>query len=198
MINHRQMPMPLQPKVKHVWAHGFFIGLFLGAVGFFVYYFGTTISFFSPTAEKSSQTIVEPQSEQAPTAKPEIILTTPAEPVVNLQQHLTRIFDGIREANQEKDLGRLVGFYSPKFPELSKKSQSIKQSWRLYDYQKMEFKVHETHLLAEDSAVAWVTWDVALKELPTSKIKNVSKTYKVSFIKESGQWYIIGLKNALW
>jgi hypothetical protein len=194
MSNHRQLAMPLQLKAKQVWAHGFLIGLFLGAIGIFMYFYGATTP---PTDEQTSQPLVEAQPGQTPTANPEILKTTPSNPVANLQPQLSRIFDGIRESNQKKDLDRLSGFYSPKFPLFSKKTQSIKQSWRLYDYQKMEFKIHEINILAEDTAVAWVTWDVDLKELSTSKVKNISKTYQVTFIKETGEWYIVGLKNAL-
>jgi hypothetical protein len=198
MSNHRQLAMPLKLKAKHVWAHGFLIGLFLGAIGIFMYFYGATTPTFSPTDEQTSQPLVEAQSGQIPTSNPEIFPTTLSNPIADLQSQLARIFDGIRESNQKKDLDRLSGFYSPKFPLLSKKTQSIKQSWRLYDYQKMEFKIHEINMLDEDTAVAWVTWDVDLKELSTDKVKNISKTYQVTFIKESGQWNIIGLKNALW
>ncbi len=65
----------------------------------------------------------------------------------------------------------------------------------MYDYQKMDFKIHEIKSLAEDSAVVWITWDVAVKDLSTGKTKDISKTYEVNFIKEHEQWHIIGLKN---
>ena len=62
----------------------------------------------------------------------------------------------------------------------------------------MEFKIQEVKFIAESSVVAWVTWDVSVKDLATRRTKDISKTYQVSLIKESGQWRITGLKNAYW
>ena len=62
----------------------------------------------------------------------------------------------------------------------------------------MDFKIHEIKTRAEDSVVAWITWNLAVKELATGKTKDISKTYEVNFMKESKQWHIVGLKNASW
>jgi hypothetical protein len=122
----------------------------------------------------------------------------PANPDDNLELQLAQVFNGIKETTLKKDLTSLMNFYSPSFPDLTKKTKSINRSWKLYDYQNMEFKIHEVKSIAGNSVVAWVTWDVSVKNLANQSTKNTSKTYQVSLLKESGQWLITGLKNAYW
>ena len=120
----------------------------------------------------------------------------PSNPDDNLELQLAQVFNGIKETTLKKDLTSLMNFYSSSFPDLIKKTKTISRSWKLYDYRKMEFKIHEVKSIAQNSVVAWVTWDVSVKDLSTHRIKDTSKTYQVSLIKESGQWRITGLKNA--
>ncbi len=198
MTNHKQMTMPFLLKARHIWAHGFLIGLTLGAIGFIAYYFITRIPLFPPIRETVSPPPAKVQPEQTVPATPETSPVAPLDPVASLEPLLIQVLNGIKENNQKKDLARLLSFYSPNFPQLDKRTKSITKSWKTYDYQKMDFKIHEINSLAEDTALAWVTWDVTTKNLATQQIKNISKTYQVTIVRESGQWHIIGLKNALW
>lgn len=198
MNNHKQVTMPFLLKARHIWTHGFIIGLTLGVVGLISYYSITRIPLFPPTGETVSPIPVKARPEQTMPSTPATAPVAPRDPVASLELQLEQVFNGIKETNQKRDLARLLSFYSPNFPELSKRANSITKSWKIYDYQKIDFKIHEIDILAEDTAVAYVTWDVATKNLATQKIKNISKTYQVTFVRESGQWHIIGLKNALW
>jgi hypothetical protein len=196
MSSHRQMTMPFQLKIKHIWAHGFFIGLILGGLGFFAYYFVLTIPY--PSEINPSRPLAEIQPEQILPGDLKVTPLVPSNSVANLETELFQVFDGIKETNQKKDLDQLLSFYSPNYPQLSQKAQSIKRSWKLFDYQDMAFKVQEIKQLTENNVLARVTWDVVVKNLETHKVKNISKTYQVTFVKESGQWHILGLKNAPW
>jgi hypothetical protein len=194
MSSHRQMTMPFQLKIKHIWAHGFLIGLILGGLGFLAYYFVVTIP--SPPEINPSRPFAEAQPKQILPSDLKATSLAPSNSVASLETELSQVFDGIKETNQKKDLDQLLSFYSPNYPQLSKKAQSIKRSWKFFDYQDMAFKVQEIKLLTENTVSAWVTWDVVAKNLETHKVKNISKTYQVTFVKESGQWHILGLKNA--
>ena len=189
--------------------HGFLIGLILGALGFGSYYFWKSFSSIPPSEEHASPPLSKIDSEQmlpevprvSEQLAPEISKVSPQAHThsgANIDQEMAKILEKIKEVTLKKDLAGLMNLYSSSFPGLSKKTKSIIRSWKLYDYQKMEFRVHEIKHLAENSLIVWVTWDVAVKDLSTRKTKNISKTYQVSFIKESGQWHIMGLKNAFW
>ena len=197
MSNHKQMTMPFLLKARQIWAHGFLIGLTIGAVGFIAYYSITGIPLFPPTGETVSQPLAKSSLSRLCPSPPRSP-GGPSDPVASLEPQLTEVLNGIKETNQKKDLARLLSFYSPNFPELGKRTKSITKSWKTYDYQKMAFKLHEINSLTEDTALAWVTWDVTTKSLTTQETKNISKTYQVTFVRESGQWHIIGLKNAVW
>jgi len=198
MSNHRQITMPSWLKVKHIWTHGFLIGLTLGAIWFFAFYFIAKTPSFPTSEENASRPFAKEDPEKTLPADSKISPLLPQNPVDSLEPQLVWIFNGIKETNLKKNLAGLLDFYSLNFPQLPKKAQSIKKSWKQYDYQRMDFKIHEIKFLSEDSMVAWVTWDVSLKNLATRKINDISKTYQVTFVRESGQWHIIGLKNALW
>jgi hypothetical protein len=198
MNGNRQMTMSFQLKVKRVWVHGFLLGLLLGTLGFCVYFFSPFISIVPPLDENAARSPSETQTPAAVPAEPKVSLQPTPSPDNSLEMQLVRVFETIKETTEKKDLARLLSLYSPNYPQLSEKAQTIKRSWKLFNYQKMAFKILEIKSTAEDSAVAWVTWEVAAKNLATHRIKNISKTYQVSLIKEDGQWHIIGLKNALW
>jgi len=208
MNSDSQLMMPFLLRVKHVWVHGFLIGLLLGVLGVCSYYFFNLIPSFPPSEKTTSGPPAIAMTEHMPSTKaqtepilPEVtkVPTQPSsKPDDNLELQLAQIFNGIKETTLKKDLTSLMNFYSSSFPNLTKKTKSISRSWKLYDYQNMEFKIQEVKSIAENSVVAWVTWDVSVKNLANQSTKNTSKTYQVSLIKESGQWRITGLKNAYW
>ena len=197
MNSNGQMTMGFWVRVRHVWVHGFLIGLLFGALGIGAYYFFTSLPFFL-LSENAARPLVKSQSEETLPATPDIFPQQQLTPGANLEIELVQVIKGIKEATLNKDLDGLMKLYSSSFPNLIKKEQRIIKSWKIYDYQKMDFKIHEIKPLTDDSAVAWITWDIAGKELSTGKIKNFSKTYQVTFVKESENWHILGLKNALW
>ena len=113
-----------------------------------------------------------------------------------LQSQLTQVLTGIKEANQKKDLPQLLSHYSPNFPQLQQKAQNISKNWKTYDYLEMDFHLKEVRLLADQTAVARVTWNVETRNISTRKNKNVTKTYVIRFARESGQWRIRALDPA--
>jgi hypothetical protein len=141
------------------------------------------------------------QGESAPPAQAQTGQSASAAPLTapstagpaKLKSQLEQVLAGVREANQKKDLSQLLSYYSPNFPRLPQRAQSISKNWTIYDYPTMEFEVKEVRLLDEDAAAARVTWEVEAKNISTLKSKNISKTYLVRFAKESGQWRIKAL-----
>ena len=121
---------------------------------------------------------------------------TPADSLPPLKSQLAQVLAGIGQANQKKDLTQLLSYYSPSFPRLQQRTQQISQNWKIYDYPKMDFAMTEVRLLADQTAVARVTWKVEAHTISTLKNRHISKTYLIKFAKESGQWRIKALDKA--
>ena len=72
MSSNSQMTMPIRLRVRHVWVHGFLIGLILGVLGICAYYFNNSLPFFLPTEENASPPLAKLQSEETLPARPDI------------------------------------------------------------------------------------------------------------------------------
>ena len=182
-----------QTKWKRFRLPGFLLGVGLVLIGFFVWFSlsGTPSAPPSSKGEKAPQPQSQPD-KNAPAAAPKV----PAESSAILKSQLEQVLSGIREANQKKDLSQLLSHYSPNFPQLPQRAQSISKIWKTYDYPKMEFEIKEVRLLADNTALVRVTWNVEVQNISTQKNKNVSKTYLIRFVRESGQWRIKALDKA--
>ncbi len=117
----------------------------------------------------------------------------PAKPVAGLQKQLEQVLAGIKEANQKKDLSQLLSYYSPNFPQLPQRAQSISKDWKVYNYPRMEFQIKDLRLINDHTAEVRVTWNVEVQNISTRKMRNLTKTYQTRFVKESGQWRIKAL-----
>ena len=200
MTDNRQ-PSPVQRRWKHIWVHGFVIGVGVVLIGFVVWFFiaGTP----SSSTFHKDETVPQAQARQAQAPPAEV---PPAgSPVLprprwilprQLESQLTQLLAGVKEANQKKDLPQLLRHYSPNFPKLRQRVQHISKAWKIYDYPKMDFEITQVNLLTDQIAVARVTWDIEAHNISTQKNKTFSKTYVIRFARESGQWRIKALNKA--
>jgi hypothetical protein len=135
----------------------------------------------------------EPSAADAPQVSPPPVAV---EPTAGPKSQIEKVLTGIKEANQKKDLPQLLSYYSSNFPQLPQKAQNFSKDWKVYNYPKMEFEIEDIKLVADNNAVVKVTWNVKVQNISTKKDKNISKTYLVRFVKESGHWRIKALKKA--
>ena len=181
---------------KHIWIHGFVIGVGAVLIGFLVWFFITE----TPSSSNSHPGEMAPQVQALPGAglpvSPPVALQAPVDSTPPLKSQLAQVLAGIKQANQKKDLPQLLSHYSPGFPQLQQRTQQISQSWKIYDYPKMDFEMTEIRLLDDQTAAARVTWEVEAHHIGTLQNKHISKTYLISFARESGQWRIKALDKA--
>jgi hypothetical protein len=191
----------VQPRRKHIWIRGFVIAVGVVLVGFFAWFL-ITVTLFSSDSQKGETPppVPAPQAPPLPGAtpspEPPVASKAPVDAAVELQRQLAQVLTGIKEANQKKDLPQLLSHYSPNFPQLQQKTQNISKTWKTYDYVKMDFNLKEVRLLADQTAVARVTWNVETRNISTRRSKSVAKTYLIRFARESGQWRIRALDPA--
>ena len=180
---------------NRIWVRSLMAGLGLLLIGILVWvsYRGT-----SPSTIKEGQETKPVQTQPQPTT-----LTSPqpqsaapqTNPTALLRSQLEQVLAGIREANQKKDLPQLLSSYSSNFPQLTQRAQNISKAWKIYDYPRMDFEVHEVKLLSDNRANAQVTWQVEAKKINAPAVKTISNTYLINFVKESGQWRILSTER---
>jgi hypothetical protein len=183
---------------KHIWIHGFVIGVGFVLIGVLVWFFITEPSGSSTPNKVETVLPVQAPLVQAPPVggqypEPLVAPQAPVDPAAQLKSQLAQVLAGVGQANQKKDLTQLLSYYSPGFPQLQQRTQRISQNWKIYDYPKMDFAMTEVRLLADQTALARVTWKVEAHNISTLKNKNISKTYLIRFARESGQWRIKAL-----
>ena len=182
------------PLRKHFWSRRFLLVLGLALVGFLVWFFVRETP--SPLTSNKGETVPRAQVLSEPSAPADRqVPSVSAEATASLKNQLEQVIAEIKDANQKKDLSQLLSHYSANFPHLTQRAQSISKNWKIYDYPKMGFEIKEIKRLADDAALVRVTWDVEAINISTLKSKNISKTYWIRFVRESGQWRIIALDN---
>jgi hypothetical protein len=155
---------------------------------------GTPFLTTSPKDEVAPPAQTQPG--KTPVAAPPVASPVPPDSTEILKSQLTQVLNGVKAANQKKDLSQLLSYYSPNFPQLTQRAQSISKAWKIYDYPKMDFEIKKVRLLSDQAAVALVTWEVEAQNISTLKNQNISKTYSMKFVRESGQWRITALDKA--
>jgi hypothetical protein len=176
---------PTQSYVKHLWIHGFVVGLGLVCLILAAWFFlsGT------PTPE-------EGKTSPAPTQMRGPAPSTPAEAPdsrATLNPQLEKVLARLREATLKKDLPQFLSLYSATFPQLAEKRQRITKTWHNYDYSRMAFQMAEVKPLGPAKASALVTWEIETRNRQTGAVKEVTRAYRVHFVRESGQWHIESL-----
>lgn len=191
-----QNPVLLMRRLKRLWIHGFALGLGVVLIGFLVW-FSLRDTPSSPTSEKGEKAPqAQAQPDQNAPAGPQAATKVPAEPAAILKGQLEQVLAGIKEANQKKNLSQFLSHYSPNFAHLTQRAQDVSKAWKIYDYPKMEFEIKEIRPLDDNTIEGLVKWEVEAQNSSTLKRKNISKTYLIRFVRESGQWRIKALDEA--
>jgi hypothetical protein len=190
-----------QPGWKRLSIYGFVLGAGVVVIGVLLWFFlkGPPASPSSLIGHQAADKQAPPgqtQAGQGPSMPPAAPAQVTPESTPTLQDQLAQVLEGIREANQKKDLAQLLSHYSPNFPQLQQRVQQISKTWKIYDYPKMDFEIAEVRILADKTAQARVTWNVEAKNINTLKNSNFLKTYLIRFANESGQWRIKSLQQA--
>ncbi|MGC2692250.1 MAG: hypothetical protein WA228_06100 [Desulfobaccales bacterium] len=150
-----------------------------------------------PPIHSQGEPVPQAQTQPSPKATPNyrVAPTAREESTALLKGQLQKVISEIREANQKKDLSKFLSYYSPNFPGLTQRTQSISKMWKIFDYPQIEFNIEDIKLLPDNTVLARVKWEAEAKNICTQKSNNVSKTYLVKFGKESGQWRIKSLEE---
>jgi hypothetical protein len=105
-------------------------------------------------------------------------------------EEVTGLLEQIREAQLKKDITLFLEVYSPTFPNLDKKKESILKTWDKYDYLDMHFNIENIQKPNANTIIAKVVWDITLEDLDSKKKSILVRDYTVHFSHVSGKWLI--------
>jgi|UniRef100_A0A7V6DR49 hypothetical protein len=108
-------------------------------------------------------------------------------------EEINGILKQIRKAQIEKNISQFLQVYSPTFPNLERKKESILKIWQKYDYLDMSFAIENIQKPDAHTIIAKVAWDITLKDSSSKKKNTVKKDYTVYFSYISGKWLIQNL-----
>jgi hypothetical protein len=133
-----------QPRGKNIWIRGLVLGIGVALIGVLVWFFlrGTPSSPPSGANEKAAAVQapkVEAQPGKGLPVGPAVTSQAPGDSQAGLKSELARVLAGVKEANQKKALPQLLSHYSPNFPRLQQRVQTISKAWKIYNYPKMDF-----------------------------------------------------------
>jgi hypothetical protein len=195
MTDNQTSPPPAR-KLKYPSVQVLMWGIAIVLIGLLIWVFSGKISKVSVSKQGKEGMPVKASPEPSMPGGPLAAPQPPTNSSSTLQSQLEQVLIGIREANQEKDLAKMLSYYSPNFPRLTNRAQSISKTWKIYNYPNMEFDIQEIKPINDTKAVARVNWKVESQNISTKKSKIVSKTYMINFVKESGNWRIKALDDA--
>jgi len=141
-----------------------------------------------PVAKTAEKTGPSPGIIVAPQIPP-TQLSTKSIPIPEWEE-VKGILEQVRAAQLKKNIGLFLEAYSPTFPNLDKKKESILKTWQKYDYLDMRFAIENIKKADANTIIAKVVWDITLEDVSSKKKSTVKRDYTVYFSHGSGKWLI--------
>ena len=180
---------PALSHVKRLWLHGFVMGFVVVGLILAAWFFLGSAP--APKEEEGKTAMVAPPG---PTPAPQ---GTPggesSRAQAALAAQLEEVLARLREATLKKDEAQFFSLYSSNFPHLDDRRRRITQTWQNFDYSRMAFRLAQVSPQGPDQALAQVTWQIETRDPQTGVVQEVTRTYRVLFRRESGQWHIAAL-----
>ena len=101
-----------------------------------------------------------------------------------------------REAQLKKDINMFMEAYSPGFAELAQKREAMLSIWKKYTYVDSQFMLSDLHQENPLTVSGKVLWDIKAQDQKTGTIRRVTKSYFVTFSKQSGKWLIQAINQS--
>lgn len=111
------------------------------------------------------------------------------------EQKVEVFLNNFRSAQLQKDLERYLAFYSPNFPDLQNKKETMSKIWATYDYINLNYKILEIKPISENTLFVKVSWDAGIKNQKNGTIKKLTKTYDITLKFEANKMLIIDVKS---
>lgn len=132
-------------------------------------------------------------SATMPTPTPSPVLE-PVAPYMS-EEKVEEFLNNFRSAQLQKDLERYVAFYSPNFPDLQNKKETISQIWATYDYTNLSYKILEIKPISKNTLSVKVSWDAGIKNQKNGTIKKLTKIYNITLKFDGNNLLINNVKS---
>ena len=111
------------------------------------------------------------------------------------EEKVEEFLNNFRSAQLQKDLERYVAFYSPNFPDLQNKKETISQIWATYDYTNLSYKILEIKPISKNTLSVKVSWDAGIKNQKNGTIKKLTKIYNITLKFDGNNLLINNVKS---
>jgi len=114
---------------------------------------------------------------------------------LTVQEELEELLFKMKQAQESKDIDRLMACFSPTFPNLEKKRQDSQKIWGAYDYANYVFTINDIKPMAPGIQQARITLGFQLSHRKTRKVETQNYNFLFEFSKEGGLWRIKSLNE---
>jgi hypothetical protein len=136
----------------------------------------------SPTAE-----IIPPPQVHQTQQQIKPVQQSVQPPIIPERKEVQSILDQVRRAQLEKNINLFLQAYSPTYPNLTEKKESLLKSWQKYNYLDMNFIIGNIQKKNAHTLVAEVACDITLEDVHSKKRSNLMKDYIINFSTVSGK-----------
>ncbi len=181
-----------------MWCQLFFIGALILFLCITYFSLLGKIPSASNVAAPVQTTLEKPSPNAEMVVSPKVPQTQQAQPSVKPNDNQERgevqgLLDQVRKAQLEKDINLFLQAYSPTYPNLAEKRESLLKSWQRYNYFDMNFNIENLQKKSPHTLVAEVACDITLEDIHSKKKSNLLNDYNIYFSNLSGKWLIQGL-----
>ena len=179
----------LVKTTRLMWFQFFFIGALV------IFLFITYFSLLSKIPSASNVAAMGPKSLEKPlptseiTISPRVPQTPKSERSTDIleREEVRGVLDQVRKAQLEKDINLFLQAYSPTYPSLVEKKESLLKSWKKYNYIDMDFNIENIQKKNAHTIIAEVACDITLEDIHSRKRSNLMKDYLIYFSNVSGK-----------
>jgi hypothetical protein len=111
------------------------------------------------------------------------------------EQKVEEFLNNFRSTQLQKELERYLAFYSPNFPDLQNKRETMSKFWANYDYIKLDYKILEIKPISENTLFVKVSWDARIKNKKNGTINKLTNAYNLTLKFEENNLLIIKVKS---
>lgn len=186
-----KLELPSLPLIKRIWKPAFITLIALLVIG------GGLWSFLHFKGEKEVVDIQKSDEMESKVVQP---VTPPSfketlKPLSEFEQ-IEKIIENIRQANLNENIELFMSCYSPAFHECEKKRDNTLNMWSNYDFLELDYRIEEKEI-GDDQAAIILVWEVKCRSQKTNNVQELFDRQRVSFIKEDGNWRIVGTEGLI-
>jgi hypothetical protein len=174
---------------RFMWGQFFFIGALLVLLVIICFSLLSKIPSAGKVAAAGQKSLEKPAPAAVITSTPRAAKIEPAVRSTDIpeRKEVQSILDQIRKAQLEKNINLFLQVYSPTYPNLAEKKESLLRSWQKYTYLDMNFTIGNIQKKNAQTLIAEVACNITLEDIHSKMRSNLVKDYLINFSNVDGK-----------